>query len=239
MSDPEALRGFAEFRAARLWEIGPATDILDFAGTSGEASTDLYVAHRSFEKQFLTFVVTARVGGSRTRTGSADVTNSEPVPDEAPLSDFDVLDELRTPRGQIRRQIRALRTGSGLSYCERLAGRLDLLLDAVEEEEETWAEDSPDSLRQMLLFLETVPHLRCPTITVTPSMTFRAEWRSGLDKHLAVDFLPDGQARFVVFSPDPRHHNRVQRVSGIVSRPDVNRAIEPYKVHRWAADAGT
>jgi hypothetical protein len=112
------------------------------------------------------------------------------------------------------------------------------LLNALEEEGETWAEDSPDSLQQMLLFLRATPDIRCPTVTITPSATFRTEWQGSRNRHLAVDFLPDGQARFVVFSPDPLHPDRVQRVSGIVSRADVMRAIEPYRVHRWAADAG-
>ena len=90
----------------------------------------------------------------------------------------------------------------------------------------------------MLLFLRAAPDLRCPTVTITPSATFRAQWQADRNKHLAIDFLPDGQVRFVVFSPDPRHPDRVQRVSGIVGRGDVMRAVEPYKVHRWAADAG-
>jgi hypothetical protein len=90
----------------------------------------------------------------------------------------------------------------------------------------------------MLLFLRAMPDFRCPTVTITPSATFRAEWQAGQNRHLAVDFLPDGQVRFVVFSPDPRHPDRVQRVSGIVDRVDVIRAVEPYNVHRWATDAG-
>ena len=146
--------------------------------------------------------------------------------------------DLRTPKEQIQRRITALRKSARLPYRERLANRLDFLVSSVEEEGETWAEHSPDSLHQMLLFLRTTPDLRCPTVTITPSATFRAEWQAGQNRHLAVDFLPDGQVRFVVFSPDPRHPDRVQRVSGIVDRVDVIRAVEPYNVHRWATDAG-
>jgi hypothetical protein len=161
------------------------------------------------------------------------------MPDEASHSDFEVLDELRTPEAQICGQIRALRGGSRLLYRERFARRLEFLLDALEEEEEPLVEASPESLRQMLLFLEALPEFRCPTVTVTPFGTFRAQWRADPTRHFAVDFMPDGQARFVVFAPDPRHPNRVQRVSGIVSWENVMKAVEPYRVHRWAADAGT
>ncbi len=150
-----------------------------------------------------------------------------------------VLDVLHTPTEQIRRQVKALRKGSRLPYRERLARRLDFLLRGFEEEEETWADDSPESLRQMLLFLEGLPEFRCPTVTVTPSATFRAQWQADQNEHFAADFVPDGQVRFVVFAPDSSDPGRVQRVSGIVSSANALRAIETYEVHRWAADAGT
>jgi hypothetical protein len=192
MNDVETLQRFARFQAARA-----ATDILDVdvATLRNDASTDPHVRPQSWELTPALFYVTARGVGA---TGSADI---ESAPDEAPLSDFDVLDELRTPKGQIQRQITAFRLGGGLPYRERLAHRLHFLLEALEEEGETWAEDSPDSMRQMLLFLRATPELRCPTVTITPSATFRAQWQAGRTSHLAVDFLPDGQARFVVFSP--------------------------------------
>lgn len=148
------------------------------------------------------------------------------------------LSDLPAAKEQICTQIRALRKGGRLPYRERLARRLEILLGALEEEGEEWGDNSPESLRQMLDFIHDVPDWRCPTVTVTPSATFRAEWQAGLNQHFAADFLPDGQVRFVVFAPDPHHPDRVQRVSGIVSRADAMRVIEPYKVHRWAADAG-
>jgi hypothetical protein len=229
MNIVETLQRFASFRAARA-----ATDIsdIDVAITYSEGSTDPYILRRLWDPTPISFSVAARGVGP---TVSADI---ELTPDEVSASGFDVLDDLRTPKGQIQRQITALRRGGGLPYRERLAHRLDFLVAALEEEGETWGEDSPDSLRQMLLFLRAAPDLRCPTVTITPSATFRVQWQAGRNRHFAVDFLPDGQVRFVVFAPDPRHSDRVQRVSGIVNRADVMRAVEPYKVHRWAADAG-
>ena len=200
--------------------------------TLGEGSTEPHILRQLYELP----VPVSMAARSGPPTGSTIVEFFGSAQAAAPV--FELLDRLRTSRGQIQRQIRALRRGGGLPYRERLAHRLDLLLNALEEEGGTWAEDSPDSLRQMLLFLRATPDLRCPTVTITPSATFRTEWQAGRNRHLAVDFLPDGQVRFVVFSPDPLHPDRVQRVSGIVSRADVMRAIEPYNVHRWAADAG-
>jgi hypothetical protein len=240
MNDVESLERFAKFRAANV-----ATDVSDIdpGFAYSEGSTDPYILGQLARLLSISPLMEMGIVGSHWAGASAAIEGSEPAPDEAPLSNFDFLDEprtlneLRTPKGQIQDQIRALRSDGGLSYHERLARRLDLLLVAAEEEE-AWAEGSPDSLRQLLLFLQATPDLRCPTVTITPSMTFRAQWQAGLDRHLAVDFLPDGQVRFVVFSPDQHYRGRVQRVSGIVSRGDVMRVIEPYGVHRWAVDAG-
>jgi hypothetical protein len=156
----------------------------------------------------------------------------------ASLGAFAALDELRTPQGRIKEQIRALRAGSPLIYREHLARRLEFLMEAIEDEGETWKEDSPESLRNMLLFLHRVPGFRYPTVTVTPSMTFRAQWTPDRSRHLGLDFLPNGQVRFVVFCPDPRHPGRVERVSGISSWESVLEKVEPYKVYRWTEDAG-
>jgi hypothetical protein len=150
-----------------------------------------------------------------------------------------VLDVLRTPKDRIREQIKTLRSGSRLPYREQLARRLTFLLKALEEEGESWSEHSTESLRRMLQFLEAAPDLRCPTVTVTPLATFRAQWQADPSRHFAVDFVPDGQVRFVVFAPDPGHPERVERVSGIVSPANAMKTIETYQVHRWAADAGT
>lgn len=233
MRNFELLEGFARFQAARA-----ATDPFDTGVIVAldEGGTDPHILRRLYELPIQLSMAVRGFECGRS-TGSTDVEFSVAVPDEAPDSDFKILDDLRTPKGQIQRQITALRSG-GLPYRGRLADRLDFLLTALEEEGETWAESSPDSLRQMLLFLRAAPDLRCPTVTITPLATFRAQWQAGRNRHFAVDFLPDGQVRFVVFSPDPRHPDRVQRVSGIVGRVDVMRAVEPYKVHRWAADEG-
>ena len=230
MSDLEALREFARFRAARAWEAGSATDRGDFdVAVIAVGGTDPNSERRLFELQLLPLSAELFL---------ADLV-AEPAQTGALGTDFEALDDLRTPEEQIRRQGWALRRGSRLFYRERLARRLNFLLEVFNEEGEPWAEGSPDSLRHMLQFLETLPDFQCPTITVTPSATFRAQWSPDPTRHFAVDFVPDGQVRFVVFSPDPRHPDRVQRVSGIASWENVMKAVEPYRVHRWAADAGT
>lgn len=122
-------------------------------------------------------------------------------------------------------------------YHERLVRRLEFLFQAMAEECEAWGADSAESLRKMLQFLQSVPSFRYPTVSVTPSATFRAQWTDGENAHFTLDFLADGQVRFVVFSPDPHHPDRVQRLSGMTSWENVMEIIGPFRVHRWTEDA--
>ena len=145
---------------------------------------------------------------------------------------------MRTPQGKIRQLIIYIRAASQLVYHEHLARRLEVLLEAMQDEGETWAAESPESLRRMLLFLESVPSFRCPTVTVTPSATFRAQWTEGEDAHFALDFFADGQVRIVVFSPDPNHPQRVQHFSGMTGWENVMEIVGPFRVNRWTEDAG-
>ncbi len=200
-----------------------------------EGATDPEVTGHAPERRRLSLLWTSRTAGDVSPSVWLKLVSFE---FERSAGDFSALDELRTPEGQIRQAIRGARVGSRLVYRERLARRLEFLLEAMEEEGEPWMQHSPESLRKMLLFLESASDLRYPTVTVTPSATFRAEWKRDPNRHFAVDFLADGQVRFVVFSPDPRHPDRVQRVSGIASWENVLDVLEPYKVRHWAADAG-
>ncbi len=150
---------------------------------------------------------------------------------------FATPDEPQTPQGQIRREIKTLRAGSPLVYHERLARRLEFLLQAMAEEGEAWGADSAESLRKMLQYLQSVPSFQYPTVSVTPSATFRAQWTADTNAHFALDFLADGQVRFVVFCPDPHHPDRVQRLSGVTGWESVTEVVGPFRVHRWTEDA--
>lgn len=230
----------------RFTEVGTATNIhaVDVAGEADDSSAYSSLRPREFARYYLlTSEILARQAESSSTSDPADTTHfsAGKTGDETfnrGRGDFAALDELRTPEGRIQRQIDSFRASSSLRFRERLAHRLTFLLNAVREEGEDWHQHSSESLRNMLLFLEAALDYRYPTVTVTPSATFRAQWTSSPAAHLALDFLPDGQVRFVVFSPDPRHPDRVQRVNGITSRENVIRAVEPYKVRRWTVDAG-
>lgn len=247
MSDVDTVWDYARFPAAQeiITNVSSATDVrlIDVTHAAVAGGTDPFVTWPMVELQSGSFLETLRIAEDVLSTSSTAfdifIRKEGEAKIFAGMGDFAALDDLRTPEGQIRRQIRGLPGTPRLTYRERLTRRLEFLVETMKEEEEAWNEDSSESLRMMLLFLQTIPSFRCPTVTVTPSATFRAEWTVDPSRHFAVDFLLDGQVRFVVFCPDPRYPDRVQRGSGITSRENLINVVEPYKVQRWAADAGT
>ncbi len=115
----------------------------------------------------------------------------------------------------------------------KLADRAELLVSAAEEEDDT-DPVSLFSLRNLMSFLRSEPQLGTPSIVVTPSGNFRAEWRAGKNRHFAVEFLPSGSCRYVVFAPDPKDTKRTIRTSGIAHCESLLTVLEPLNVYRWA-----
>jgi len=244
MHDLNAVSEYAKFKASSAYvtALGTATDVHPDYRTevAAEVGTDFSVTTNDLNWQRSRrrlFVANSDLLASD--QGYVNVLSKfEEVSFSPDMSAFAVLDELRMPEEQIRRQIRKFWADSLLTYRERLSRRLEFLLDAMEEDGEVWSDDSPDSLRMLLRFLESVPDFRYPTVTITPSATFRAQWTAGSDRHFAIDFLPDGQVRLVVFCRDLRHSNRIKRYSGVTSWDSITRDVEPFDIRRWTTDAG-
>jgi hypothetical protein len=203
-----------------------------------EGSPDQFVTSTVFGWPHSKISALRRMAGNAPSTSSSLFSRQNNAMFRPNMGEFAALDHLRTAEGRIEQLIRSIRDASPLIYRERLSHRLEFLLNAMKEEGEEWNEDSPESLRVMLLFLQNVPDFRYPTVTITPSATFRVQWAADRNRHFAADFLPDGQVKFVVFCPDPRHSDRIQRISGITSRENLIDVVKPYKVRDWAADAG-
>ena len=246
MSDLNAIESYGRYRAQSTFagNQSSATDLrlIDVALTEEEGSIGLFVAGLTITSQRDNHLFLQEINKKyrpSIRTGS--VVNYLIEGDENTLvrsSEFAALDYLRTPEGRIKQQIRDVRADNHLTYRERLARRLEFLVDMAKEQGEIWNEDSPQSLRIMLKFLHSVEIFRYPAITITPSATFRAQWTIGPDMHFAAEFLADGQALFVVFARDPFHKDRIQRASGITSWENLLCIIGPYEVQRWAENAG-
>ena len=151
-----------------------------------------------------------------------------------PESPFDALDEKLSNEEKIKRLIDYMRDKSNLQFAPELATRLEFLHQAVmEDPDETPI--SPESLSNFIGFLQEAPNLRSPDIVLTPSNEISAQWRTAPNRHFAVVFLPTGETRYVIFTPNLRDPDKIDRLSGITSMDTLMETAEPHRVLDWAS----
>jgi len=149
-------------------------------------------------------------------------------------SPFDELDEKLTGEEKIKRLIDYVREGSKIQFAHELAVKLNFLNEVVNEDPE---EDSIsiDSMRNFISFLQNTTNLKCPTVALTPSNEIHAQWRMASNRHFAAVFLPTGETRFVIFTPNPKDPEMTDRISGLTSVSALLETIKPHKVLEWAS----
>ena len=122
-----------------------------------------------------------------------------------------------------------------LAYSGSLANRLEYLREVSIEEAPEQAPISVSSLQSFISFITSEPRLVEPDLVLTYSGNIRAEWHKSRKEHFSVEFLPNGQVRYVVFARDPDHATRTDRASGLVSAETVMAKVKPFNVLTWAA----
>jgi len=153
---------------------------------------------------------------------------------DVPESPFDALDEKLSSEEKIRRLIDYIRDKSDIQFAPELAARLKFLHQAVMEDPDE-APISPESLSNFIGFLQETPNLRYPDTVLTPSNEIRAQWRTAPNRHFAVVFLPTGETRYVIFTPNLRDPDKIDRLSGTTSMDTLMETAEPHRVLDWAS----
>jgi hypothetical protein len=125
----------------------------------------------------------------------------------------------------------------GFSHGRRLAARLRDLLEIAREEQPEQAPPAAESLETFLDFLARHRGLSYPDVVLTPEGNARATWRRGRNQRLALEFLDDGDLRFVIFAPDPRHTYKTIRAAGAATIDSVLELAEPYGAVDWLYEA--
>jgi hypothetical protein len=149
-------------------------------------------------------------------------------------SPFDVLDEKLADEAKIRKLINYIRDKSNIQFAQKLAARLNFLYEAAKEDPDE-VQISPESLSNFIAFLKKTPNLRYPDVVLTPSNEIRAQWRTAPNRHFAVVFLPTGETRFVIFTPNLRDPDRIDRLSGMTSVDSLMETAQPHRVLDWAS----
>ncbi len=152
-----------------------------------------------------------------------------------PESPFDKLEELLNDDEKVLEIILHVRNQLNISFSKQLADRLEFLFDASKEEYPDEVAILPKSLRSFVGFLQSAKNLNYPDVVLSPSKNIRVQWRTGPNRHFAVEFLPTGDTHFVIFSPDPMHPEKTIRMSGIVSVDSLMETVQPHSVLTWSS----
>lgn len=150
-------------------------------------------------------------------------------------SPFDVLDGKLADEEKIRKLIDYIRHESKIQFAEELAARLNFLYEVAKEEDPDEVPISPESLSNFIGFLQKTPNLRYPSVVLTPSNEISAQWRTAPNRYFAVVFLPTGETRFVIFTPNPGDPDKTDRLSGITSVDSLMETAQPHRVLDWAS----
>jgi len=149
---------------------------------------------------------------------------------EDPFTQVDLLD---SEEDQVKELIFRIRTSKSIPYRQSLANRLFTLFYDAKEEDPASLGISAGSLRNFYKFLLLHTNLKCPTISLTPDYNIYASWRGEQKRIFSVHFLPNGDARFVIFIPNVRHAERQIRISGVVTTDILMETVAPYHVCDW------
>ena len=154
--------------------------------------------------------------------------------------------ELRTQLSELNRQwrdqevtglISQIRQRRDKAQGVKIAARLGRLREMLKEEEGKDTDISPDSLRALLVFFNRLENFRLPEFSLTPEAEVYLRWKDGPKRLFAVHFENHRRVRFTVFSPNPRHSDFVNRLSGIETVDTVLQTAEnACSVRKWICD---
>lgn len=143
---------------------------------------------------------------------------------------------LNKEEDQVQELIFQIRKSLSIRYHESLANRLLALFNDAKEEDSASLGIGVGSLRNFYNFFRLHTKLKCPTISLTPDYNIYASWRGEQNRVFSVHFLPNGDARFVIFKPNDRHPERQIRLSGIATTDVLMETVTPDSVSDWISE---
>ena len=137
---------------------------------------------------------------------------------------------------QIETIVQHIRRALAFENRDRIANRIEVLEEArLEELDYGDLPLSSKSLEAFVSFLDREPDLKYPILTLNPDGHVFAEWEAAPNRYFAVEFLAaNDDVRFVIFSPNPRHHDKRMRLSGSATVDTLMIVAEPHGVRSWA-----
>ena len=148
---------------------------------------------------------------------AAETANAAPPPQTAPVADAPLPTETAAP---------APETDAAPPLLEAYRRRIEELREYGLEEE---VEVNPDSERDFLTFIQTLPGARQAALALTDDGTLRAAWGDANDheSHLAMEFLGGGRTRYVIFRRRAGAE-KISRVAGTDTFQGVLRQLSAF-----------
>ena len=143
---------------------------------------------------------------------------------------------LNNEEDQVQELIFQIRRSLSITYHESLANRLLTLFNDAKEEDTDSLGIAVGSLRNFYFFLRLHTNLKCPTISLTPDYNIYASWRGEQKQVFSVHFLPNGDARFVIFKPNDKHPERKIRLSGTATTDTLIKTVESSGIWDWISE---
>lgn len=149
---------------------------------------------------------------------------------------FTQVDLLDSKEEEVQELIFRIRKSLSIPYRENLANRLLTLFNHAKEEDSASIAIAVSSLRNFYSFLQSHTNLKYPAISLTPDYNIYASWRGEQNRVFSIHFLPDRNARFVIFKPNDRHPEQQIRISGTATTDILIEIIAPYRIRNWISE---
>ncbi|HEA66137.1 MAG TPA: hypothetical protein ENI07_04850 [Desulfobacterales bacterium] len=172
------------------------------------------------------------------RPWKSPITMGPGLEDATPIeleSPFEAMEDLLSDDKKINAIIELFNNRLNIAFAKQFAARIQFLFDASKEEYPDEVAILPESLKNFVSFLQAEPNLKYPDVVLSPSKNICTQWRTAPNRHFAVEFLPTGDAHFVIFAPDPKHPEKTIRISGIVSVDSLIQTAQPHGVLSWCS----
>jgi len=140
---------------------------------------------------------------------------------------------LKNEEDQVQELIFRIKRSIAISYRKSLANRILTLFNDAKEEDPDCLGIAAESLRNFYNFLHLHTDIKRPTISLTPGYNIYASWRGKRNRVFSVHFLPNGDARFVIFKPNDKHPERKIRLSGTATTDTLIKTVESSGVWDW------
>jgi len=148
---------------------------------------------------------------------------------------FTQADLLNNEEDQVQELIFQIRKSLSITCQKSLANRLLTLFNDAKEEDSDSLGIAVGSLRNFYNFFRLHDNLKYPTISLTPDNNIYSSWRGEHNQVFSVHFLPNEDARFVIFKPNDKHPERKIRLSGTATTDTLIKTVESSGVWDWIA----